>query len=151
MKPRKGDIIEISVKDGFAYALFTHKVKLDGELIRVWSDVHERRPSSFDAIVHSDPSFSCFFPLDRSVSRSLVSIVGHADIPGPLAAFPTFRNGLVGPDRRVSTWWLWDGVDEWKIGDLTEAQRNFPIRGTWTFVLLQLRIEEKWNPRDADF
>ena len=151
MKPKIGNIIEIPVEGGFAYALFTHKVKPDGDLIRVWSEVHEQRPMTFEHLAGSQPSFSSFVALTHSVSNNFVSIVGRMEVPPSLAAFPVFRSGLMGLDRLVSTWWLWDGTSEWKVGGLRDEIKHLPIRTTWTFAMLKLKIETKWDPVGAHF
>jgi len=48
--------------------------------------------------------------------------------------------------RKVDVWWLWDGQEEWKVGDLTAEQRRLSIRGVWNDTLLRDRLESGWRP-----
>ena len=80
-----------------------------------------------------------------------VSIVGNAPIPEKQKPFPLFRNGEVDPKtKKVETWWLWDGVNEWPIGKLTKEQKHLPFNEVWNDTLLVERIESGWTPETDD-
>lgn len=149
-RPKIGDIIEIPTRSGFAYAQFTHKHSMYGALLRVYNTVYQTR-QSLDVIqlVVSvrEPDFSVFFPLGAAVHRGIVSIVGNVPIPEKQKPFPLFRNGVVDPKtKKVETWWLWDGVNEWPIGKLTKEQKHLPFNEVWNDTLLVERIESGWSP-----
>lgn len=142
-----GDVAEIKTAKGLAYALYTHKHKQYGALIRVLDGLHLSRPDDLSGLNKSSVLFSCFFPLSAAVDRSIVSIVGNVGIPNSLLTFPTFRAGAVDPKtQKAASWWLWDGEKEWRIGDLNQEQRKLPIRGVWNDTLLVDRIESGWTP-----
>jgi hypothetical protein len=142
-----GDVIEIRTTKGFAYAQYTHKHKLFGALIRVYGRIHKEKLADVRELSKERSAFSCFFPLGAAVNRRIVSIVANAMVPDELQSFPVFRAGMVNPKtRRVDVWWLWDGDNEWKVGDLNAEQRKLSIRGIWNDTLLMERIESGWRP-----
>jgi hypothetical protein len=147
--PEIGDIVEIKTAKGLAYALYTHRHSAPpkfGSLIRVFAGFHEKRPAPIATAATSDILFTTFFPLHSAVSRGIVEIAGHMEIPDALKPFPVFRNGLPHPHRkRVDVWWLWDGVKEWRIGVLTPDQALFPLLQVVTYDPLVKRIEQGWR------
>jgi len=149
-RPKIGDIIEIPTRHGFAYAQFTHKHRMYGALLRVYNTIYQTKQSLDviqSAVNSREPDFSTFFPLGAAVNRSIVSVVGNAPIPEKQKPFPLFRGGVVDQKtRKVETWWLWDGENEWPIGELASEQKRIPIRGVWNDTLLVERIETGWTP-----
>ncbi|MHC1724909.1 MAG: hypothetical protein AB9866_02605 [Syntrophobacteraceae bacterium] len=144
-----GDVIEIKTQVGLAYAIYTHKAKPYGTLLRVFDTLYGQRPGSFNHVVLLKVRFSTFFPLQAALSRGLVEIAGHVKIPPQLQPFPLFRNGTPDPiTKKVKTWWLWDGKEEWMIGELTEEQRRLPIEGIINYTMLVDRIESGWTPEN---
>jgi hypothetical protein len=142
-----GDIIEISTQKGLAYAQFTHKHRVFGELIRIIPGFWQRRPESFGAIADQAHVFVCFFPVSAAVNRGIMEVVGNATVPKEAQRFPVFRDGIADPvTGKVAVWWLWDGENEWKVGNLTSEQRKFPVSGVWNDTLLVERIESGWTP-----
>ena len=146
-KLKIGDIIEIEVAKGLAYAQYTHKHRQYGALLRVFGGLYDVRPNNFAALVKSKPTFMCFFPLNVAVDQGIVSIVDNVALPTEAKAFPVFRAGVTDPStHKVGVWWLWDGEKEWRVGDLTAEQRKLSIRGVWNDTLLVERIEAGWTP-----
>lgn len=152
MKVRVGDLIEIKTGKGLVYAIYTHrhdKPPKYGALLRVFDEVYELRPDTFDATIKHPVRFSVFFPLQAAVNRGLVEVVATVQIPDGLRQFPLFRSGMVNPETKtVDSWWLWDGEREWRIGRLTQEQRKLSIRGVWHDTMLIQRIEEDWRPEN---
>jgi hypothetical protein len=143
---RIGDIVEIGTGAGLAFAHFTHKHPQYGALLRVFSKVYDRRPIDITDVVGGAPSFNCFFPLGAALRRGIVSIVGWIQLSDRAAQFPVFRTGMPDREGNVSQWWLWDGEHEWRVGDLTPAQRRLSILGTINDTLLIDRILSGWTP-----
>lgn len=142
-----GDVVEIRTSKGLAYALYTHKHKMYGALLRVFGRIYEVAPNDVTATIEGAPSFSTFFPLGAAVNRNIVSISGNVAVPSKLQPFPLFRNGVVDPiTGKVGTWWLWDGEKEWRVGTLASEQRKLPILGVWNDTMLVKRIETGWTP-----
>jgi hypothetical protein len=152
-KVKLGDIVEIKTSVGLAYAIYTHvheKPPKFGAIIRVFDQLFQARPESFLELVAGPVRFVTFFPLRVAVSKELVSIVGNVGVPDSMKKFPIFRSGsILDPEtKRVSAWWLWDGIREWRVGQLSPEQRKLPIRGVWNDTLLVQRIEENWRPEN---
>jgi hypothetical protein len=149
-KPQIGDVVEIRTNRGLAYALYTHEHEQYGSLLRVFSRILLERPREFETFLAEQTQFDTFYPLLGAAKRGIVKIAGHVEIPANLQRFPIFRaEGGISRDGRVLNWWLWDGVREWRIGDLSSNQKQFPIRGTVNHTLLVERIESGWKSSDS--
>jgi hypothetical protein len=149
MNIKIGDVVEICTRQGRAYAIYTHLHPVYGALLRVFDQLRPVRPFEIADITRSAIRFSVFFPLQAAIENEIVEIVGNVSIPDELKAFPTFRAGMVNPiSKQVDKWWLWDGENEWEVGDLTEETRRLPIRGVWNDTLLINRIENGWRPEN---
>lgn len=147
-KVKVGDIVEIPTGKGLCYALYTHRHPRYGALLRVLEGFYGERPKEIESLpAHFAVAFSTFFPLQAAVDQGIFEIVGNAKVPPEQQEFPTFRAGVVDPKtKKVVSWWLWDGEEEWQIGELNAEQRRFPIRGVWNDTLLIERIEAGWRP-----
>lgn len=147
-----GDVIEIKTSIGLAYAIYTHK-HVDppkyGSLIRVFDKTFATRPLEIRGLLFIPSRFETFIPLQAFVSRGIFSIVGNLDVPEEMQTFPLFRAGFIDPNtRKVSTWWLWDGKEEWPIGSLSAEERKLPIREIWGDGYLVTKIEQGWKPEN---
>lgn len=148
-----GDVVEISTCKGLAYAQYTHKNRLMGNLLRVFPGFHAIRPADFHAIVTGKPGFMTFFPLGAAVNRGIVAVVSNLPVPDHARPFPLFR-AAGNRDRdtgKIKDWWLWDGDKEWRVGNITEEQRMLPIRGIWNDTMLIEQIESEWTPETDPF
>jgi hypothetical protein len=147
-KVRLGDIAEIRTERGYAYAQVTH-ITGDGELLRVLHGLHPSPVAEPQALVGGPTQFLTFFPLRRTRSGD-IRVVGRSKVPSPARPFPLFRVPGLRDEvtGRVSAWWLYDGLAEWKVGSLTEDQRRLPIRGSCSDRLLKERIAAGWRHED---
>ena len=142
-----GDVVEIATKKGLAYALYTHRDPQWGALLRVTDGLFETTPADLNAVVKRPLLFSAFFPLQQAVNQGIVSVVGTVPVPDDLSEFPTFRSGPIDPvTKKVSSWWLWDGREQWQVQALSSVQRTFPLREIVNDTLLIQRIENGWKP-----
>ena len=144
-----GDIVEIITPKGFAYAQYTHKHPMYGALIRIIKGIYKEKPENLLDLLSNKFQFTTFFPLGVAVNQKLVTIVGNFPLPDKAKDFPVFKAGVQNKNGVVETWWLWDGEKEWKIGDLTDEQKDYPLRGVINDTLLIERICNKWSHRDA--
>lgn len=143
---RKGDVFAIWADSGKACFQFVAKISPMGSLIRVLPGTYDSEPD-LDVLVEERTNFWIFFPVSAALKNGTITKAKGCPIPVHSKDTPTFRTGVVDPaTRRVGTWWFWDGESEWKVGEITEEQRRFPIRGTWNDTLLVQRIEEGWLP-----
>ncbi len=151
-RARIGDIVEFKAPTGIAYALYTHKHPMFGNLLRVYSRLYEGPLSDPAKGVSNSPTFSTFFPLQEAVDRGIVRLVGSTEVPESLRDFPVFRAAMRDPRTgKVAAWWLWDGTNEWKVGSLAPEHRSLPIREVVNDTLLVERIASGWtaeNERD---
>jgi hypothetical protein len=147
-RPQIGDVIEIPTPEGLAYAQFTHQHQVYGALLRVMPGLHSSRPESLNQLVLGVPQFSTFFALGAACNRGIVRVVANEPISTSLIEFPTFRMSVKGRDGEWGPWWLWDGVEEWKIGKLNAGMVALPIRGIINDTLLVERIISGWRHED---
>ncbi len=147
-KIKLGDVVEISTPGGFAYAQYVNTHPKYGALLRVLSGVYPKRLTDVGTLVRrGDVQFLAFFPLQAAINKGILTRIANAPIPVAASEFPTFRTGIADPATgKVAVWWLWDGKREWKVGTLSEAQRQLPIRGIWNDTLLVERIVSGWRP-----
>lgn len=142
-----GDVIEIPTAKGLAYAQYSHNNNLCGELIRILPGFFKERPEKLEAVVSQSETFSIFFPLRVAMKRKIFDVATNLPVPDFAKKFPLFRSGAVNPATgEVNTWWLWDGEQEWKVGDITQEQRKLPLREIWNDTLLIEKIESCWTP-----
>lgn len=148
-RPQIGDIIEMKTPYGLAYAQYTHKHPLYGNLLRVFPGLYERRPDSFKELVDSKERFYIFFPLGAAVSRAIVTLVDNEAVPLCAQEFPLMRKaGGIDRSGKVLNWWLWDGKREWRVDCLSQEQKKLSVAEVWNDTLLIERIVEGWSPQD---
>lgn len=148
-RAKLGDVIEIPTSQGIAYAQFTHRDPQWGALLRVIDGLFQARVTDFEALVERPVLFSAFFPLQQAINQGIVSIAGNAPIRPDLEEFPTFRSGPIDPvTRKVKSWWLWNGRDQWQVETLSPLQRTYPLREVVNDTLLIRRIENGWRSED---
>lgn len=139
-----GDVVEISLPDGNkTYAQYTHKHKMYGALIRVYEKGTRLEGSKFSD--NAKVQFSTFFPLSAAIKQEIVSVVENLPIKEEHLEFPVFKAGVQDANGDVHTWWLWDGDKEWKVGKLSNEQKNYPFRGVINDTLLIERICGGWK------
>jgi len=144
-----GSIVEIATKNGLGYAQYTHKHKEYGELIRVIPGFYKSRPQNLDLLVNHPTQFATFFPLGVAIRRKIFPTIGVCPVPEFAEKFPIFKTGhydeTVG---KITVWFLWDGEKDWRVSELTDEQKNYPMRGIINVAALIDHIEKGWTPRD---
>jgi hypothetical protein len=146
-----GDLIEIKSKCGLTYAIYTHRNKLMRDLIQIFDQTLQTRPSDLADLLPLPIRFCTFTHMPALVRSGVVSKIGNLGVPEHLQAFPLFRcevrNFSTG---KVFAWWLWDGQKEWKIGKLSSKQRKLPIRSAPSLDLLLQWLDTGWRPELDD-
>jgi hypothetical protein len=141
-RPRLGDIVELSTPKGLAYCQFVAKDPFMGPLLRVLRGLFETRPPDV-ALLAKEPELYCVhLPLGPSVSRGLVSVVGHAEVV----------NGEIPPMRRKvgpRTWAIRQGGHDRMTHELTPAERLLSEGSVWNAALLSERLVRGWKPEDS--
>jgi hypothetical protein len=151
-KIKIGDVVEIPTAEGLAYAQYTQKDSLMGNLIRVKEGLFASRPDSLKEVLDRKNQIITFVPLQAMVNRNIVSIVSNEQIPPADSSLPIFRNGIRNPADSTIKWWFWDGQKEWLVGyNLTEEEKKYPLLGTWNDTLLKERIISGWSHTTAEY
>jgi len=140
VRPKIGDVCEISTPKGFAYFHHTHKHIEYGHLIRIIPGIFDVRPVDFIPLIKCPSQFVTFYPLGVACAQHLITIVANLPVPASSSSFPLFRTGLPDVDGTVNTWWLWNGVNAEKIGSLRSDMVHLPLRGIVTHPFLIDRI-----------
>jgi hypothetical protein len=141
-----GDVVEITTPRGVGFAHYTHKHAMYGSVLRVLPGLHDDAPADLARLVAQRPQFIALFALQAAVGQGLVDIVGNVVVPADAKQFPLFRAPMRTPGGGVSAWWLWNGVQEWRVGELDEGQRLLPLREIVSLPLLVDRILAGWTP-----
>ncbi|RQO73159.1 hypothetical protein DBR44_09595 [Aquitalea sp. FJL05] len=143
---KAGDTFSIVTATGVGYFQYVKKMPPLGSLIRVIPKIYAKSDIFSADFLEVNTNFFVFFPVADSLKKGLIEKIGNFPIPQH-AKTPIFRTGIVNPaTKKVDVWWLWDGIREWKIGELSDEQRRLPIRGVWNDTLLKERIDEGWLP-----
>jgi hypothetical protein len=150
-RAKLGDVIEIPVSQGYAYAHYTHHDRNleHGALLALLPGIFAERPTDWQDVVTQQELYWFFLPLNPELRRGHVAIVANELIPESRQKFPLLRRaGWRDRDGTVLKWWLWDGEKSWKIDKLNPEQHHLSLASVWGFELLVLRIEEGWMPSD---
>ncbi|MCB6182041.1 hypothetical protein LIN78_00530 [Leeia sp. TBRC 13508] len=143
---KAGDTFSIETDSGVGYFQFIKINKTYGSLIRVVPGVFPFDDCFSPDRLQVESNFWCFFPVSACLKKNLISKVGCYPIPEH-AVVPFFRHGVVNQStKKVDTWWLWNGEQEWMVGELNNEQRRLPILGVWNDSLLRNRLEAGWLP-----
>ena len=120
-----GDLVEMPIEHGDAYAQYTHKHARYGALLRVFSEVYPAGASDLESVIEGKVQFSIFCQLQSAINDGFMSVVSNLSIKDEHADFPLFRSGFVDPfTRKVGKWWFLNGNEGWQVGTITEEQKN---------------------------
>jgi hypothetical protein len=150
VRPRIGDVVRITAMGGAsALAQFTHRHVQYGALLRVLGPAPDDARLADDAAAAEfaarPTQFLAFFPLGAACHRGIAEIIGEAPVPREAQAFPIFRSALPLREGGRGSWWLWDGVREWRVGGLDPGPRGLPLRGIMNDTLLVERAQSGWR------
>jgi len=147
--PEIGAVFEIPTPNGLGYGQFTHEHDDYGELVRVLPGLFAERPANLPALVAGPERYFVFYVLRTALKDGLVALVGTFPIPEHAVRFPTLRSGMQDPQTgKTEVWWLWDGENEWRVGELTPDQRRLSTRGIINHPRLVERLLGSWTPED---
>ena len=145
-RPKEGDIVEVPTTLGYFYGLVTHRHDW-GDVTRFWKTPYPARPN--DLPDFSNPrnllTKQCAFV--GSLDKGEVKIVGHIEIPEPMLKFPLFRSGTANhKTKKVEVWWLWEGKENTRVGELNEEQKKLPRSGACNNAGIVSFLEGKTHP-----
>jgi hypothetical protein len=143
-----GDLIEIRVEGGLAYALHTHRSARYGTLIRVFRGVHRTRPSELADIVERPVQFTTFAWLSEGIADGLMSIATNLEVPEHLRVEPIFKIGIPGrpPNYWIRNWFIRnvEGEDR-RVGRLPAHSIRIPWPTISPPLAVVNHIEREWN------
>lgn len=155
-RAERGDVFEIPLSQGFAYAQYVLNCPGPpeyGPLIRVFDHVFENSQSDVAAIAKLPERVLVFFPVSSAINQGVVRILGPASVPDRFCSLPLFKAAGAGDQTSgaVRIWWLWNGVREWSEVPLQCQHFDLPHRQIVNGVALIKLIESGWHPRDEVF
>ena len=147
---RLGDILEVHTDAGRAYMQYVHHKKPFGSLVQILPGLHREKPTSFSELLQSQDSYYAFLPLEVLVNESMISIVGHEDIPTQSRKFPVMRKrGRVRPISEgggTENWQIIEGDNSTKVTELSIDESHLSIIVIWPYPVLLKRLVAQWRP-----
>jgi hypothetical protein len=144
-----GTVFWISTDRGFALGIMTQK-HVDrpryGPL--VWmADRFFDEPPRISDVEGVGWRWCVFFPLGTAVRRRVVEVVGHAEVPEALKAFPTLRTGgIKGVDHRRG---IYENGDLTRpVRDATDHDRQLNVVQAVDDTALIDMLVSGWKPED---
>lgn len=139
-----GDIYQINTAKGKGYFQLVFSDKTEGELIKVFYELHDGIPS-FDKIVNEDYYF-IGFPLKYALKRGLIKHVGHVPLPSNFKIPRYFREMHRYGNNQLG----WNIVDNKTlklnfVESLNEEQKKLSPHGIVNDTYLIERFEEGWR------
>lgn len=143
-----GDLFEINVSSGVAYALYTHPDPEHSSfagLIRVLSVIYPSRRNTFEFLESQPVQFSAHVGVGDLVREGLLTLVAHIDLSSALSKPPRFKMGM--PGRPPNYW-----TCQWSFCDYGAKAEKFrrklpahsvrvPKSGFTGFAVVTHRIE----------
>ncbi len=146
-KLQVSDIFEIETELGFSYLQWTHSHPTHTDVLRIFKTKYKSRPDDISLVIKDEIEFTVLCAVKAAHRANALPKVGTAPIRDDLKDFPVFRSAANGRDLELGTWWIWDGNNETKIGDiLTDEQKQLPRLMILNVSAIVDRIEGKIHP-----
>ncbi|MGJ8678524.1 MAG: hypothetical protein ACSHX0_13500 [Akkermansiaceae bacterium] len=146
-RPKIGSVVEVPTELGFFYGLVTHRHDW-GDVVRFFKDSFKTPLSSFELFEDESKLITkqCIFS-GKLEEGGEVQVVGKSVVPKELLSFPLFRGGTPHHEtKKVNVWFIWDGENEWEVGDLTEDQKLLPRLGALDNEAVVIHLEGRTHP-----
>lgn len=142
-----GAIFEIPAERGLSYAQLTHRHPTHTDVLRIFKRKYKSRPENISLVINDEVELTVLCAVKSANKSNVLPKVGTAPIRDDLKDFPVFRSAANGPNLELGTWWIWDGKNETKIGDvLTDEQKQLPRLMILNVAAIVDRIEGKVHP-----
>lgn len=144
-KIQLGDIFEIKTPKGSAYLHFIAKDTMGIEVVRVLSDLYQKRPESFDELIKKKERYIISFPLKSANNKNIVEKVGHISSDG--YHYPQFMRT---PHNIRGEFLGWHIVNTSTlirklVSKLSTEQKKLSPWGVWNDTLLIDRLANNWK------
>jgi hypothetical protein len=156
VRPVLGDVVEIRLSSGFAYAQYVnHHKQFYGELIRILPGTFEEQLTDEEVpdLCKRTELYYCFYPLNAAIRAGHVRIIDKCSIPTRCRKMPNFKMYFENPDTVVKTWFVWDGksAKPKRVSGLSLEERKYPMEEVVAYSSLVEMIESGWLPEhEAD-
>jgi len=141
-----GDVFEINTNKGKAYFQCVKIDRSKWDIIKVFNQLYDERPSSIENVVKVPDSYLVGFALIAAYKRKLVEKVGNIALPKNFQLPKYMRNEhIIG--REFLGWHIID-TNTWKrqlVKELSLEQKQLSPWGIWNDTLLKERLESGWN------
>lgn len=141
-----GDAFSMQCEEGLVLGQFIHKNPELGILVQIFRGFFQVKPEDLLEVISAEPQFVTFFPLQTAVNLGIAAVLGNGPVRTSFREFPIFRGGNPRPGTvKVTNWWLWDGDREWRVGELTEEQKSWPLREIVNDAIIVDRVRSGWT------
>jgi hypothetical protein len=145
LKP--GAVLELRTRRGLAYLQYVGKHLDYGDVIRVLSGFHKKRPSDLVSLAAS-AGYYAFYPARPSANAAFVEVISNS-VPLPAGVgIPDElrRRGMIDTDGTTLAWIIERKGVESVHKTLTKAERELPVVSVWSHDLLLKYVIEEWVP-----
>ena len=145
LKP--GAILELRTSRGLAYLQYVGKHSDFGDVIRVLSGFHKKRPPDLETLAVG-PGYYTFYAARASANAGFVEVASTAvPLPGGVGVPDLLRrHGMIDREGNVLNWIIERKGVESVHKTLTESEKELPILAIWSHDLLVKYVTEEWSP-----
>lgn len=156
-RPVLGDIIEIPVSAGVAYAQYVlnhTQPPAYGPVLRVFPGFNETPLGAYDDLLQTEERYLIFYRVGVAVRDGIAHIVGSGPIPARFRRWPLVK-GAVGRDPKTGearSSGIWNGKrDEKYFHTLPFEYYDLPLLQFQSHSTFLKKLESDWHPRDEVF
>lgn len=144
-----GDVFEFQVDGEKAYFQYTHDDPRFGFVIRVLPGTYFERPPDVCALAQQREAFYVCYELDVLYGAGDIVRLANCDIPFFARDFPLFRIERKSADGKSTTWILYDGQREQKLGRTLDVQkRRLPVYKWTNHASLCEMVRQRYRPEN---
>ena len=139
-----GDVFEIETNRGKGYFQLVEIDKSNGDLIKVFYELHSNTPDKFSNLIESDEYYFIRFPTKPALRRKLIKRVDNLD-PNPFKVPRYTRSKRKVKDE--TGWYIVDTktMNRTFVGVLSEEQKKLSPSGIVNDTWIIDRFNEGWN------
>ncbi|GAA5497653.1 hypothetical protein Rhal01_03853 [Rubritalea halochordaticola] len=145
-RPKVGDVIEVPANGGYYYGVVSHRHDY-GDVLRIINKCHALPLKDIPAFEAASDMITLQCIFKGELTNGSLKKVGKIALPEKLRDFPLFRSGT--PNHKtgkVEVWWLWDGENDIRIGELSEEQKQLPRAGALDNEAMVIHLERRTHP-----
>jgi hypothetical protein len=148
IRPKLGDVFEISLGKGVAYAQYVVQGATPTDfkfLIRVFEGIFEESLQEPEHVCELEERFLAFYWLPAGLKAGLFRRVGSCPVPS------RFKKTILDKDLPFSKWRIWRGKRVSVEDPLLPEHYDLSLMELVDTDSLIERIESRWHPRDEVF